>query len=503
MRPRKISTRKKPTGVGERVPDVAPSGVPASEWLFWDCRLSSIERLLLVILTALVFALNLDPIQKSGYITYITAMTAVLSWLTPFTGFFFTACSQFLPYPDNAAMNPAQIGFITWAIMLPVRYRKFDLRGAQHLAILVPLFIWMLLTRGEISEILSPNSNYVKALVYAFMAAQLVNASKGRYMKCLLGLALGSLMITAAYWSYFMGLPIAISEYGATRAGMARFGGVRADAVMVWPAVLFAIAGLMGVATASPHSTRPPNERKWLVPFAVVGVLLAIPTLISTMTTGGYGGFVLLILAYLVLLKLCFPRRSASRHERDRLVRYVMLGVLAVVVLIMVDALGLRTRMEAMWEYQEDATTESGIATSRTGVWKASLATIRQYPLFGVKFSGRLEDVAKGYGKTGYYLSHNVFLDFARGSGIPGMLLFMWFFFYPFVEMFRQRDRRKFFPFLLLHFSFFIFFMGLSFVFYKTFWAGWMLMTMAAKSGQPGRTPVAPNGPPPPGPRPA
>jgi O-antigen ligase len=88
-----------------------------------------------------------------------------------------------------------------------------------------------------------------------------------------------------------------------------------------------------------------------------------------------------------------------------------------------------------------------------------------------------------GYAEKGYFMSHNVFLDYGRSSGIPGMLLFAWFFFWPAVRVYRQGLVVPYMPFLLAHFAFLVFFVSLSFLFYKAFWGFWMLMAVAAVQG--------------------
>jgi O-antigen ligase len=149
-------------------------------------------------------------------------------------------------------------------------------------------------------------------------------------------------------------------------------------------------------------------------------------------------------------------------------------------VLLAVDALGLRTRVVKMWEYQRSVTEDRGLAATREGVWSMSLQTIARYPWFGVAYTGLDEEIPHEYRRLGYYLAHNVFLDVGRGAGIPGVVLFSLFFFYPFGAMLQRRRAPKYLPFLLVHVAFLVFFMGLSFQFYKTVWVGWMLMAMAA-----------------------
>jgi hypothetical protein len=59
------------------------------------------------------------------------------------------------------------------------------------------------------------------------------------------------------------------------------------------------------------------------------------------------------------------------------------------------------------------------------------------------------------------------------------MLMLAFFFFWPAIQMWRTGELVRYLPFIMAHFAMFIFWMSLSFQFYKTFWALWMLMAMA------------------------
>ena len=59
------------------------------------------------------------------------------------------------------------------------------------------------------------------------------------------------------------------------------------------------------------------------------------------------------------------------------------------------------------------------MAASRTGVWHDSINTILSYPMFGIAVTGDREVITSEYASQGSYLSHNVFLDYGRATGIP------------------------------------------------------------------------------------
>jgi O-antigen ligase len=139
----------------------------------------------------------------------------------------------------------------------------------------------------------------------------------------------------------------------------------------------------------------------------------------------------------------------------------------------------MRTKVVSLDQYYKETASESSAAASRTGVWHDAIHTILKYPIFGIRVTGEQEEITSEYASQGGYLSHNVFMDYGRSCGIPGMLLLVMFFFWPAYWMWNSANRIRYLPFLLAHFAMFIFWMSLSFQFYKTFWGLWMLMTVA------------------------
>ncbi len=66
---------------------------------YWDCRLSWFEIALLICATVLAVALHLSPILNSSLAIPLTALFGAISYLSPVSGFFFAATTQFLPFP--------------------------------------------------------------------------------------------------------------------------------------------------------------------------------------------------------------------------------------------------------------------------------------------------------------------------------------------------------------------------------------------------------------------
>ena len=444
---------------------------------FWDCRLSRLERWILPASICICMLLQLKPVLYSPLALPLIVVMSTMCWMTPTTAFFYIACAQFLPVPDGMPLNPAQIGVVTWLAVTFIRYRKINLAGLGMLWPVLPWLLWFWLITGE--AIFKPNSEYVKALSYSIIACQQVNEAKGKHLKCLLGMCLGTLMATTAFWAYQLGLPVDLSTWGGERGGYARLGGVRADAVMIWPPLLMGCFGTMGIALAAMVSGRYPDQIRRLKQLTVAAFFIAVPPLVATMTHGAYAGFALMSIS-VVLAYADMKRHQTTRAAHSGLTPIVVTLAAVFVLMYLTNAFKTKSRIDALYDYYQRTSGEYGAAASRSDVWEYSMRTIISHPLLGLGFNKDPEDIPPEYADYGGYLSHNVFLDYGRSTGIPGLLLVIAFFFYPAFKLWQRPDNWRFLGFFLFHFALLIFWMSLSFQFYKTFWGYWMLATMVA-----------------------
>jgi len=460
-------------GIRRRIPRGTPA---ATRWAYWDCRFTKKEMALLLAVITFAVAQHLSPVLHSGLGTILTYALPAISYLSPVTGFFFIACSQFVPFPQGSPHNPAQAGVLVWLPIILLRYRRLNLHEVWRLWPVVPCLLWFMVLTGE--AIYFPNSEYFKALVYSVIACQLVNESRGRYLKCLLGLCLGALLVMTAYWASQFGLPVEINDWGAEREGIARMGSVRADSVMVWPALLLGISGLLGlqIAFASRRSPRP--SPRWITYLTMALCVASLPALVATMCHGALAGLALVVAALIGAGFMAGKEGAFANARFQILIKWSAAGIAVIIGFFVFNAFDLRTKLLTLDDHFMNATEDLGVAASRTGVWHDSINTIMKYPVLGIRVTGDREEITSEYAPLGEYLSHNVFLDYGRAIGIPGMLLVAFFFFYPAVKMWRSDDRVRYLPFLLAHFAMFIFWMSLSYQFYKTFWGLWMLMAM-------------------------
>ena len=444
---------------------------------YWDCRFSTFEIVLLVSVVLLTFALHLSPVLSSAG-TPLIILLAALSYLSPATGFFYIACGQFLPFPADALNNPAQIGVFVWLPVALLRYGRIALTGISGLWPVLPWLIWHFVLTGD-QDLVNPTGEMAKVFAYTIIACQLANEARGQYLKCLMGLCFGTLLVSAAYWGFELGLPVQINDWGGEREGFFRMGGSRADAVMVWPALLIGISGLLGTALSLASTQSRTRMPRWLYPLINLLFLASLPPLISTMCHGAIAGLVAVVVAVLWAIGVAKMNGASVNQDFRKMMGRLGLAVLVGGCLFAVDAFQLRSKMLSLTNYYEGAKQESGIAASRTAVWHDAINTIMKYPLLGIAVTGEQEEMTSEYASTGAYFAHNVFLDYGRAGGIPDLLLCALFFFWPVLKMWGSGDRPRYLCFILAHFGAFIFWMSLSFQFYKTVWGLWMLMAMA------------------------
>jgi O-Antigen ligase len=454
----------------------------SQEASYWNFKLTLTEILLLCSAFILILTIHLEPILHSRYAFPLTVLLAVLCYLSPVSGFLFIACSQYLPYPEEASLNPSQLGFLVWLPVVLLRYSCVRLTGLWRLWPVLPCLIWYMLMTGD--KIYLPENNYFKSLCYAVIACQLANEARGEYLKCLFGLCLGAVLIMSAYWCNQAGLPVELSDWGNSREGIARTGGTRADSVMVWPALSIGVSGLIGLQLALGLFLSPRPSPAWLTWLAAVLCVGSLPPLVATMTHAGIASLVLLSIG---VLAVCVRIFWVGGFGQGRIRLVATLVVIAAVLAIagyMNDAFSMRTKAGAIKDYYNEAAQESGTLASRNDVWIYSIRTILKYPAFGVVNSHEPEEIAPEYiDNPEGYVSHNLFLDYGRFTGIPGMILLALFFFYPARKMAFSSQWASYTPFLLVHLAMLIFWMSLSYIHYKTFWAFWMLAAMAAANG--------------------
>lgn len=126
-----------------------------------------------------------------------------------------------------------------------------------------------------------------------------------------------------------------------------------------------------------------------------------------------------------VVIAIIYTNLKRLRIIKPGTVQVAPIVVSMVVIIILMYALNLfqtRSRIDALFDYYQRASSAHSSHFSRSDVWEYSLKTIATHPVLGRRFNNDVEDIPPEYAYYGDYLSHNVFLDYGRATGIPGML---------------------------------------------------------------------------------
>ena len=435
---------------------------------FWQLGLSDTERALLFAVVAMTAVLHLAPVAKSSLATPLLFVLPIVAFCSPVTGFFFISANQYLPFPPTAILNPAQIGAFLWLPMVLVRYRRLLLSGMGQIWPLILLLTWRYLCRGPSDEV-----EFLKDFVYFLMGIQLAHEARGGHVKCLFGLCLGSLLVTSAYWAATLGLPVEMLDWGGSREGFARMGGVRADSVIAWPPILVGVSGILGMLLAvslRECQIRPPN---WFKPLGCMFFIASLPPLVATICLVAFAGFVCVVLAF----ALAFARAQAAGAFSRRTANRIVGGAFAKRPPGSPSSL-CRGRVpdadedRVAWEVSMRGKAKRK-ALRPPGLWSGKRLSSRStHPIIGGFAANDEPEILREFS------AHNIFLDFGRGGGIAGLLLSVLFFFWPLIRAWPLRETKHL-PFLLVYFAFFIFWMTLPFAGYKSFWGFWGLMIVA------------------------
>lgn len=150
------------------------------------------------------------------------------------------------------------------------------------------------------------------------------------------------------------------------------------------------------------------------------GKLMMLPVIVlltaALMVTQSRGAFVAFVVGFIVFLLL----GVRSRHS-------LVLKVVALVALVFVVAFFFRISPSVGRRYARIL--NPMLNKDRLEIWRTALLMIRDHPVLGVGLNNfvnfyPLYEHPEGFG-TSMYMAHNVFLEFAATTGIPGLVLFV------------------------------------------------------------------------------
>ena len=465
------------SGLGECGSDAAGLVQTGKLQSYLNLKLTMSDVACLLVALGGTMLMNLAPVQKSLAAFPVVFVMAGVCFLRPISGFYFIAFAQTMPVHIGGSFNPAVIGVLAWLFIALLRLPWLRFGGLGHLWVLAPWLLWNGAVLAQFPISFSyPLGELEKAIIYTIIACQLVNASRGEYLKCLLGLSLGALSVCFSFWFHAAGLPVDLSTWGDFRGGFQRMGAAGTDSVMVWVGALMGLGGLLGInMTLNAVIPKEPWASR-MSKLSLLALVIAAPPLTATMALGAYLGLGIIVGSYLLLMF-----KAGKAHK---LIKPVFIAFVALSLMFSTNLFRSRDRVLGIFGwYNKFSKMHHTDLGSRSDVWRISLQTIAEHPLFGTVSEQSEQEIPDEYKRrVSRFVSHNVFLDIGRDNGIPGIIFYALFIFYPLARLIKKMNFMYFLPFFLFYVSVVIFLNVLSYPFYKTIWAFWILAAIVGSA---------------------
>ena len=420
----------------------------------------------LVIMGIILFSLTLETIlQKFGF--YLIVPGCLLAFISPYSSLALLSASQVIADPPGlGGLTIARMAFIGFCISC--FYKGYSLRGlAPYLKTICVLFLWFIIVDFINDRHLYPPT------VLAFTlggAACLITAQKGvRWDLALFAICLGSATAAMSWWGRYLGLDITGSSN--VRAGMERLAIGRLVGAAGIPCALAAV-GFLGLTTWKGSVFDTKMGRSSLMAASILTATAVPQTMGRTSILG-------LILGFAVLL--WFSIKKVRTKNKMKNINYFIYFSFCVMILLLFNP-NIRSYTEKTLEftYEQLQETEAHIPVvlgpRGWHMYKLSYLTLK-YPIFGVP-PGEIIVSPWGIGNKWELIGrvpHNVFLGVGYNYGIPGMILYLIFFFIPIYKLYKLPPSQQIGTLLGCHIIFFVFFMFMPFGNFKTFFVLWAL----------------------------
>ena len=434
---------------------------------------ASRQEWLLIAATCLAAVLlNVSATNQTIGIALVGCM-CLFSLSSPLPAMVALGASQVVADPAGLPLTLAQCLFVAWVGHWLVGRKRVDYRSMRVLLlwVLPYLIVAKALNYMKWGEVLYVDS-FDLAVLVGVMAAWYVGQLRGRILLGVLCVAVSASPSVMTYWLHVAGVATegmsADKGIGVASIGLGRGDGNFSGISISLAALSFLAFGML----AQQHIWRS-RARLGLVPCLCMGFFLAsIPPVFATMSRGAvltfFGGLAFVIVAAL------YATESGG-------VRVIAFGVLSSIVGVVAfkASEGLADQyVLPLWEFSANQMGNS-LMMSRAETWGAAFQELSLSPLIGTTPETQVSTIQYGYA----YCSHNVWLDVGRGSGVPGMLWFTAFFFYPLFGVFRRCSKSDALilccPFVIL----LLVFMNLSVINLKVFYEVWVLAVAAAQAG--------------------
>ncbi len=442
-----------------------------------------------VVLLGLI-ALHFTPILSSAGVPIAVLITTVAVF-NPSAALLYIAGSQIAPDPPNAPFTLAQLFVLLWVLTLPFNGCRHHLKAIGkgfHYA------IWFLLWWFFIRYL---NGTLQISWVYAFITGAIVFTYADRerdLIRLVWMLVLGTGLAAIGYWGTTLSLPVEGKVYEHILRGGLRMGSGRGDVNTTAQNLgFFLYSGLAVLISRAAIASF--KQRRELFFKAGALIVATVPALISTGSRGGIGYLVLGGIAtcyYILTIKKLI--RTSSK------VLYLLVAsfMLAAISWTFILETSLGKMLTATLEYNQEQAFKnksSALIAGRSEIWTRYFDMIATHPVTGVS---KGEFVNMGEYGSGYLgvddlsggTGHNVFLDMAAGAGIPGVLLFMFLFSMPIIDLLMRKDKIYAMPFIIAHVMVFLVFNNLSVGNWKTYWALFAITVIACSRNRKSKTTV-------------
>lgn len=423
-----------------------PTECPA--WLLWATLIC-------------VCLLNVELVNARIGI-FLVLFLCIFGLSKPLPAVVWITASQTVGDAVGLPLTNAQMIFIFFFFHLIFLNRNFNWREAGFLIrwLFLPLlYLRIIITiKWGFSARITPLE---LAVFFSFVGFYYLYQLRNRPFDALLMVGLGCLPTIIAF-------PLSLAGVNITGESVSKVPGVtsmalgRSEGNQSGIGIAICVAILLGLATFTGPCMIPRKKR---IILAVFCTLCAIPASIVTLSRATIL-YVVVIVAALLLIQF--------RLGRKKQVFWILLGGAFIVSGIFIfggELIGVY--FERILEFsQEQLATADSLLLSRQGVFEASLEEIGKSPLLGTLPETRVAAGAYGY----HYNSHNAWLDMGRGAGIPGMIFFTCFFFYPVVRLLKMREINLTYPFLLPWLVIFCVLMNLSQTNNKIIYVLWVLL---------------------------
>lgn len=424
------------------------------------------EKFLVISTTAVLILLNISPINEAVG-TILLGYICLFSLSNPLSALIALSASQVVADPIGIPLTLAQSLFLAWPLHILFNRDTVNYRPLRILTLwTLPTIMFLKLLSVAKWGVFETFSPFDLAVVIGSMGAWYIGKLQGRWLLGLTCLGLGTIPSVITFWLYMLGVPtegIVAAKAAGIQAGV---GVGRSDGNLAGVSIAIASVILFAVAASVQSLRETGSQNRGSAVIQAFILVISIPAVLGTMSRGGVVYFALGIGTVFILMQKSFSNVFKF---------CIAVGIL----MLFLQRAGVyqiaQRYLDSMISHSAEQM-EQSILMSHEGVLRGSIAEVLSSPLIGTTPSIRV--AIPGYGYR--YASHNVWLDFGRGAGIPGMIWFTFFFAFPIYRLTHTWGIRPAMPFIATFVVFFSVFMILSLGNYKTFYVLWVLTYAAS-----------------------